>query len=134
MRASLRPSDLIGELPDERPSYFQSVQPGRSQMRVFADAVIRKPRPMAPGVRKGAVARQIEIDLDVVDAVFHRALAGVNRIAALARLQFNRQSFVSPENAFVARLRPRQFGTKTAAHFPAREQFLARVAVGVASI
>src|SRR5262249_44824638 len=116
MCAALRASDVFGELPDERAGHFHSVERGRSQMRVFADAVIRESRPVAPGVRNRAVAQQIKIDFDVVIAVSHRVSAGVTRPAVLARLRFDYQSFVSPEDSFVARLRSRQFGTKTATH------------------
>src|SRR5215475_14399816 len=73
VRAALRPSDVFGELSDERSGQFQSVQCLCSQVRVFADAVIRQSRPAAPGIRDHAVARQIETDPDVVNAVLHRA-------------------------------------------------------------
>ena len=134
VRAALRASDAFGELSDERAGHFQAVQRLCSQLRVFADAVVRQPRPAAPGVRDHAVARQVETDLDVVDAVFHRALASVKRLAVSARLRFNSQSLVSPEDAPVAGLRSRQLGAESAAHFSARKQAFAFVAVGVTGV
>src|SRR5262245_22270029 len=84
VRTALRPADVFGELPDVSAGHFQSVQCLCSQLRVFADAVIRQSGAAAPGVRDYAVARQVETDLDVVNAVLHRAFANVILLAVSA--------------------------------------------------
>ena len=132
MCAAAGAADQISELPDEICRELQAVETVCSQLCIFANSVIWQAQTAASGVRDQAILREIEIDLDIMDAVFHRAFTGVSSASIRNGMFLYRQILVAPEDTPIPRFRPEYLGPESAAHLSVFEEFSTFVSICVA--
>ena len=132
MRAAAGAADVIGEFFDETCRHAQAVETRSTRLRIFANSVIWQAQTSAPCVRDHAIYRQIEIDLDIVNAVFHRTFTGVSSAPILKEMLLYRQALVTPKDTLIPRSWPEDIGPESAAHLSVFEEFSTFVSICVA--